>query len=277
MQLFYGIRKKIMPTKEFRKSFRETIDSLHVTICGLTMADNSDFYQLLRAYYSFIHKRTQTLFLLVQNDCLWDADIIFRPIAECTVKFAFISSFENSERDEKVREFWGDLAEINRLKQSKQAKQIIELTSIDSKFLSDIVLEDDEHLILSEKWTKRARQRIEQPWSYNEMIKTISKNYDFKEILGLARNFTQSSHLIHADETALGVIKDRENRTDEQREALMNLHEVRLFSDCVALYFWLIKICFKLSDKEINTELIKKVEEFNNGKLIFESLNKIIE
>ncbi|MBS9461007.1 hypothetical protein KIM67_01200 [Flagellimonas sp. 389] len=241
------------------------------------MIEDTNFYQLLRAYYTFIHNRTQTLFLLVQNDCLWDADIILRPIAECTVKFAFISSFDNPERNEKVREFWEDLAEINRLKQSKQAKQIIELTNIDSKFLSDIILEENEHRILSEKWTKSNRQRTEQLWSYNEMIKTISTNYDFKEILGLARNFTQSSHLIHADETALGVINDREQRTEEQREALMNFHEIRLLSDCVQLYLWLVKVCSKLSDKELDSELIKKVEEFENGKEIFKPLNKIIE
>jgi len=268
--------KNFMPTKEFRKSFTNTIDSLHVRISEMTLADNSDFYQLLRAYYAFIHKRTQTLFLLVQNDCLWDADIILRPIAECTVKFAFISSFENPERDKKVKEFWGDLAEINRLKQSKQAKQIIELTGFDSKFLSDIALEENEHRELSEKWTKSKRQRTEQPWSYNEMIKTISKNYDFKEILGLTRNFTQSSHLIHADETALGVIKDRENRTEEKKEALMNLHEVRLLSDCVQFYFWLVKVCFRLSDKKMDSELIKKVEEFENGTEVFEHLRKVI-
>lgn len=263
-----------MPTKEFRKSFRDTIDPLHEKICELTLNENTDFYQLLRTYYTFIHNRTQTLFLLVQNGCLWDADIILRPIAECTVKFAYISSFDNPERNEKVREFWEDLAEINRLKQSKQAKQIIELTNIDSKFLSDIILEENEHHILSEKWTKSNRQKTEQPWSYNEMIKTISKNNDFKEILGLARNFTQSSHLIHADETALGVIKDREQRTDEQRNSSMNLHEIRLLSDCVHFYLWLVKICFKLSNKELDAELIKKVQEFENGTDLFEPLKK---
>jgi hypothetical protein len=81
-----------MPTKEFRKLFGDTVDLFHITICELTLAENTEFYQLLREYYTFIHERTQTLFLLVQNDCLWDADIILRPIAECTVKFAFVSS-----------------------------------------------------------------------------------------------------------------------------------------------------------------------------------------
>ena len=265
-----------MPTKEFRISFRETIDLLHNSICNLTLKENDEFYKLLRAYYTFIHNRTQTLFLLVQNDCLWDADIILRPIAECTVKFAFVSSFDGETRIEKVREFWEDLAEINRLKQSKQAKQIFDLTNIDSNFLTDMILGEDEQKVLAEKWTKKIRQSKMQPWSYNEMIKTISRNYDFKEILGLARNFTQSSHLIHADETALGVISDRENRTLEQKEALMNLHEIRLLSDCVSFYFWLIKITSKLTKEDIKQELIDKVDNFNKETSKFKQLRKVI-
>ena len=51
-----------MPTKEFRKSFKNTIDSLHISICELTLQNNDNFYKLLRSYYSFIHQRTQTLF-----------------------------------------------------------------------------------------------------------------------------------------------------------------------------------------------------------------------
>lgn len=266
-----------MPTREFRKSFKETIDLLHNSICNLTIIKDDEFYQLLRSYYSFIHDRTQTLFLLVQNNCLWDADIILRPIAECTVKFAYISSFEESIRNEKVREFWEDLAEINRLKQSNQASQIIELTNINSKFLSDIVLNEENKNILSAKWPKKTRQQKEQHWSYNEMIKTISINYDFKELVGLARNFTQSSHLIHADETALGVIRDRELRNEEQKEALMNLHEVRLLSDCVAFYSWLVKISSKLHNTKMNLELINKINDFENEKLEFKYLEKKID
>lgn len=144
-----------MPTSKFRKSFKSTLDLIHLEICDLTTQQNDAFYNLLRAYYSFIHKRTQTLYLLVQRDCLWDADIILRPIAECTVKFAYISSFDESERINKVNEFWQDLAEINILKQSKQAKLVVELTNIDSTFLTDQILSEEDEKILSEKWTKK--------------------------------------------------------------------------------------------------------------------------
>lgn len=265
-----------MPISEFRKSFKTTIDSIHLEICELTLQNNDEFFNLLRSYYSFIHQRTQTLFLLVQNDCLLDADIILRPIAECTVKFAYISSFDTIERLNKVKEFWQDLAEINKLKQSKQAKLIVELTDINSTFLKDQILSEEDEKILSEKWTKQIRQRKEQPWSYNEMIKTISINYDFKEILGLSRNYTQSSHLIHADETAIGIMKDREDITYEEKEALMNLHEVRLLSDCVSFYFWLLKICSKLNETKIKSEILDKISHFEKDKSKFDSLQEMI-
>lgn len=265
-----------MPTSEFRKSFKTTLDSIHLEICDLTTRKDGDFYNLLRAFYSFIHKRTQTLFLLVQNDCLWDADIILRPIAECAVKFAYICSFNEEERINKVNEFWIDLAEINKLKQSKQAKLVIELTNIDFVFLKDQILSEQDEKILSEKWTKQVRQRKEQPWSYNEMIRTISINYDFKEIIALTRNYTQSSHLIHADETAIGVINDREIRIIEQKEALMNLHEARLLNDCISLYFWLLKISSKLNNLEIKPEIIEKLKQFEEDCSQFQNLQNII-
>jgi len=265
-----------MPTIEFRQSFKSALDSIHLEICELISQQNDEFYNLLRGFYYFIHERTQTLYLLVQNDCLWDADIILRPIAECTVKFAYVSSFDSIEREIKVNEYWHDLAEINKLKQSKQAKLVIELTDIDSSFLTDQILSEEDEKKLSEKWTKKVRQKKEQPWSYNEMIKTISINYDFEEINALSRNYTQSSHLIHADETAIGVIKDRNLRTFEQKEALMNLHEVRLLSDCVSLYSWLYKICLKLNATEIKANTIEKIKQFKIECSKFQYLQEVI-
>ena len=66
------------------------------------------------------------------------------------------------------------------------------------------------------------------------MIKSLSKNNQSDMILCLHRVFTQSSHLIHADETALGVINDRKSRDDSIK--LEILHAKRLYSDCLALY-----------------------------------------
>ena len=125
------------------------------------------------------------------------------------------------------------------MKQSKQAKALIdnlEDTNFDPLHIKPILLSDEELEILSKKWTRKNRQRIMQPWSYNEMIKKIAQSTNNKKIECLNRNFTQSSHLIHADETALGVINDRKNRPPEEKIALLVLHEIRLLSDSLSLY-----------------------------------------
>lgn len=41
------------------------------------------------------------------------------------------------------------------------------------------------------------------------MIKILLKQTHKNEMLCLARNFTQSSHLIHDDEKSVGIIDDR--------------------------------------------------------------------
>lgn len=142
-----------------------------------------------------------------------------------------------SNKLEKVSEFWNDLGEINNLKQSKQAKMVItnlQNTDFNPDIFNQIALSEEQEKLLSCKWTKSKRQKIEQPWSFNEMVKSLSKNNQTDMILCLQRVFTQSSHLIHADETALGVINDRKYRKDSN--ILEILHAKRLYSDCLSLY-----------------------------------------
>ncbi len=252
-----------MPTIEFRKSFTEIINNLNLEMVSLLSEKNDDFSNLTKNLHAFIHNRIDSLLLLVQHNCLWDADIILRPIAEASVKIAYLSCGTSDERNKKVFQFWNDLAEINQLKRSKQTKDLLDKIELKSPILSNIVLDQPSEKFLSEKWPKSVRQKIEQPWSYNEMIKVIAQNLGQDEILCLARNFTLSSHLIHADETALGVIHDRTQRNVEDREDQINLHEIRLFSDCLTLYSWNLDTLLNLFEIKSKKEIKRKIEEFN--------------
>lgn len=244
-----------MPTVEFRKSFIETINKLNQEMMILLSNKNDEFSNINKNLHAFIHKRIDSLLILIQHDCLWDADIILRPIAEASVKINFISCGNEIERNKKVTEFWTDLAEINKLKRSNQTKDLLQTTDLKNEYLSALILSEEEENRLKSKWTKSERQKIEQPWSYNEMIKTIAKQTQKNEILCLARNFTQSSHLIHADETALGVIHDRIKRDEIDKEYQMNLHEIRLFSDCLSLYIWNLETLLKVYNEKPTVEI----------------------
>lgn len=259
-----------MQLNNLREKFLLTIDSITSEFIGILTSKNDDFAGIARHLHTFIHERIDSMQILISQNCLWDADILLRPIAEACVKLAFISCFNDEDgNNEKVKEFWIDLSEINRLKESKQVAQIVADLNIESETLNDLIISEDEESTLREKWTKSNRQKVEQPWSYNEMIKTISKVSNHREILCLNRNFTMSSHLIHADETALGVIQDRKNRDNEDKQLSHNSHIRRLYSDSATLYFWVLKLTadfykVKLSEKLLlnKKEYLKEAERF---------------
>ena len=251
-----------MPTLEFRKSFIETVNKLNQEMVILLSNKNDEFSNINKNLHTFIHKRIDSLLILIQHDCLWDADIILRPIAEASVKINFIACGNEIERNNKATEFWTDLAEINKLKRSNQTKDLLQATDLKNEYLSAVILSEEEENRLKSKWTKSERQKIEQPWSYNEMIKTIAKQTQKNEILCLARNFTQSSHLIHADETALGVIHDRIKRDEIDKEYQMNLHEIRLFSDCLSLYIWNLETLLNVYDEKPTIVIKNIIKDF---------------
>ena len=149
---------------KYRSSFILNSNSICSELIYLLEDKNDDFAILSRNLHSFIHERVDSLFVLVQNGCLWDADVILRSIAEASVKLVFVSNFSTvNDRNSKALEFWNDLGEINRLKQSKQARQLLSNTEIENTLIDDMIMSEDEERELGKKWTKSVRQRTEQP------------------------------------------------------------------------------------------------------------------
>ena len=87
-----------MPTLDFRKSFIETVTKLNQEMVILLSNKNDEFSNINKNLHAFIHKRIDSLLILIQHDCLWDADIILRPIAEASVKINFIACGNESNR-----------------------------------------------------------------------------------------------------------------------------------------------------------------------------------
>jgi len=244
-----------------RDEFIKSCNSINQELVKHLINKEGEYYHFARNMHTFIHERIDSLSVLIFHNCLWDADIILRSVAEASIKLIFVSELAENEKLEKVSEFWNDLGEINNLKQSKQARIVIENlknTKFNPDTFNQIALSEEQEELLASKWTKSKRQKIEQPWSFNEMIKSLSKNDQLDMILCLQRVFTQSSHLIHADETALGVINDRKNRNDSLK--LEILHAKRLYSDCLSLYA-LSTISILKSINKDNKDTIRNLTE----------------
>jgi len=252
-----------MQLNNLRGKYLLTVDSITSELIGILSGKNDDFAEIARHFHTFIHEIIDSMQILINQNCLWDADILLRPMAEVSVKLAFISYFNDEDgNNEKVKEFWTGLSEINRLKESKLVAQIMADLNIKSETLNDLIIPEEEEAKLKEKWAKSNRQKVEQPWSYNEIIKTISKESNRTEILCLNRNFTMSSHLIHADKTALGVIQDRKNRNNEDKLLSHNSHIRKLYSDSATLYLWVLQLTADFYKVGLSEQLLFNKKEY---------------
>jgi hypothetical protein len=222
--------------------------------------ENDNYSVFVGNMIVFIHERIEAMVVLIKNNLYWDADIMLRPIAEASIKILYVAHCD--DKDNKVKEFWTDLSEINQLRQSKQAEDIHRILNIDSGNLLNLILPDIEKLRLLNKWNKKTKQKISQSWSYKSMIQSLSKSMENEGILCLHKLFTQSSHLLHADDMALGVIRDRKGRSIADQKKATNNHKKRLYSDSLTLYLLTIIEVYKVYGREKSFNLKKIIATY---------------
>lgn len=227
--------KEIITQKYF-----ELINLSNLELFG-TIKENLDESNRIFPIIKFVLSRLETVTELTFNDKLWDAEIILRSAFETTVKLIFITTSTGEERETKLEEYWTSLSEINSIKQSEQAKRNM-LYFGDSEIhrlaYSPLILSEEKESELRQKWTKAERQKVEQKWSFTEMINQISKKNagtPLEMILGLGHTYRMGSHVVHGDETGILIIDERESRTPEEQNKAHRGHYLRLFSDALSI------------------------------------------
>jgi hypothetical protein len=246
-----------------------------------TLEENRDtdpgLVNFVHAQSYFIGDRSQSLVILIQNGRLWDAEIIMRTIMEATIHILFVCYTHEDERGQKIREFWSDLAEINDLKRSEKAKIILQRIGSNRSTemgIKPLVLTEDEEKALRDKWPKKRRQSLEQKWSFTEIVFFLESNMHESRggelIRSTLHNYALSSHLIHADETALSLLWDRNHRAPEEQEKLISAHASRLLSDSLTFMFvvWSAVLdVFRLEKSQLNSI-------FGEAKALFQQFHK---
>jgi len=243
-----------------------TNTSSHLTYC-----------KFANAQLHFYSERCQSANLMIQNEKLWDAEILMRAAVECATRIIFVSIAEEPERSARLYEYLVELAEINDISHSEKAKKFIEgKEGEDSIIMRGLVLNDAEENELRTKWPKNKRKVLIQKWSFTAMVGEISKFNKNGLNLHAYNNFLHgyglSSHLIHADQTAIGLIWDRNHREQEEYIALTNAHMARLLTDSVGLLAMCWKsIAYALDTRDLNPEVMNSIVSLLNASDIFHS------
>jgi hypothetical protein len=232
--------------------------------------NNSEFYKLLKDHVgnlhgylpivNFIIDRLEAVSQLITEYRVWDAEIVMRSVIETTVKYLFIVTADKEERNKRLDEYWNSLAEVNSLKMSEQAKKnLAHMGNIETHRLaySPMLLPEEIELQLRSKWTNAERKRLEQKWSFTEMVNALSKNYRghaLNEFIVITHSYRMGSHVTHGDETGIGIIRERDSRSPFDRELAYFTHYLRILSDINAF-------CGLVAKETVNTESIAGIYE----------------
>lgn len=188
-------------------------------------------------------ERCQSLNLLLQDWKLWDSDILMRSATECATRFIFVSIAAPTERATRIEEYEVALNEIDDLQRSEKAKPAV-AASMDSDtamLLGGVVLSPEREAELRARWPKAKRAQLKQKWSFSEMVRQLSEfqndGIDLRHYKSLLHGYGLSSHLVHADQTAINMFWDRHEREPHVRKMQEQAHFARLATTQVSMLF----------------------------------------
>lgn len=228
--------------RESLSVFSQLRDEIRDVIVESKKADPR-FSRFASGQMHYYGERCQSLNLLLQEWKLWDCDILMRVATECATRFIFVSVADVTERTDRIHEYEVCLSEIDDLQRSEKAKPSIASSSDPdtAMLLGGVVLSLEEEAELRARWPKARRAQIKQKWSFSEMVRQLSEVHnqqiDLRHYKSLLHGYGLSSHLIHADQTAINVYWDRQERKSSVRQLQEQAHFARLATSQVSILF----------------------------------------
>lgn len=219
--------------------------------------DYARFAGMQMHYYS---SRCQSVNILLQEWKLWDCDMLMRSALECVTRFLFVSIAELPERGQRIIEctvFLNEIEDIQRAEKARTAAR--NSTNSESAMLfGGAALDPDKEAELRSRWPKSKRQTLNQKWSFSEIVRVLEKvkepALDLTSYGSLLHSYGLSSHLIHADQTAMDLIYDRATRTPDERRLQERAHFARLAVEQTSLFF----LCWRALEHAIGSVRVEK-------------------
>jgi hypothetical protein len=190
------------------------------------------------------HATAESALILVANVRLWDADVIIRSVVEGTLKFVFLTLGSDAERKMKLTQFDIAFAEIGQLKRHNRLEQFLsavgDADADEWRSFREMLLSKDRLAELQAKYPKKVRHSVEHRWSFGEICQSLRRSgiEGVGQLGHMMFNYGMSSHVAHQDIDGIGMVWDRNGRSDERRAAVELAHGARLISD-VAVMSWL--------------------------------------
>ena len=190
---------------------------------------------------------SESTFLLITNQKMWDAEILIRSVLEGTFKFAYILEGTSIESVEKTKEYWEILPGMARLTRHQRAADLLDVfdgrDSTVQRPIVDLLLTAEEEKELRGSYSRKKRRTLLQKWSFMEIARYFATHPDESyHCMGtLGYSYGIQSHLVHQDGDGVGMIWERCVRDAKRRTSVELAHAGRLISD--ACHFAFFRTC----------------------------------
>ncbi|WP_162910703.1 DUF5677 domain-containing protein [Hymenobacter oligotrophus] len=216
----------------------------------------------------FIIDRSSTVALLVQQDKLWDAEIIFRSVLEVLSKFLIITTQKDEAQLKiKLNEFWSQISDMEYLRYSAAVEKLVKhgnMNDIDT--FKKTILTDEERSELESKVPKDKRKLLSNDWSFNGIILSLEKNKDLNPLIALEVLqffWKMASHVAHGDKVGLNAIRLRDN-VPNGREFRDVTQFLKLIKAVTTSCYWVaVQLALFVKDAEKQTTITKHFLDTN--------------
>ena len=174
------------------------------------------------------HLTSESIIFLLGERKEWDASILLRSVMEGTAKYLYILQGNKNETLDKAYEFWCVLPEIADIKHSDRVKDLYTKLAIPQKSpFADLVLDEQEHKSILNKYSRADRKKIEQRWAFSEILKSF-ENTDLESFKALFFEYGMCSHLAHMDAVGIGMIRERFAASPSDRDIIQLAHTAKI-------------------------------------------------
>jgi hypothetical protein len=190
------------------------------------------------------HTSGESVLLLVGNVRLWDADVLVRSVVEGSLKFTFLLIGDETERKQKLHEFADVLFEMSALKRNSRLEEILKVlqdpNADEWRPFREMLLSPGSIAALKTKYPRDVRRAVEQRWSFGAICSALRRSGTpgLSQLGHMMFNYGMSSHIAHQDSVGIGMVWERNGRSQERRDAVELAHGARLITD-VCMMSWL--------------------------------------
>lgn len=186
----------------------EYFKSLFYKLSPLYKKEHGENQDVVVPLFTSLHSTSESILILLLNQAIFDADVLLRTVMEGTIKYCYLMTGTEEEKQDKYAEYKIKLTNIDKILDHNKAVEAVdilrEFSMNSTKPFELSILSDEELSELSEKYPKKERDALKRKWSYQSLLRSLAHVYpEYEAQLGTISTYSLTSHLCHYDWTGL--------------------------------------------------------------------------